>query len=153
MGRGGGQHFHRFWGRGPKRGAHSAYRVSDPTELIIRGGRKAVEKQVNKYLHIVSITPPPGCAPPLNPGALGTILASGMPLGVQWSRIYLRCRGRGFDPWSGNEDPTCLGATKPAGCNCRTRELWRPCSITGGACMLQRRPNAAKKPNSSLASM
>ena len=45
--------------------------VSDPTELTIWGGRKAVEKQVNKYLHIVSITPPPGCAPPLKPGGIG----------------------------------------------------------------------------------
>ena len=24
-----------------------------------------------------------------------------------------QCRGHEFNPWSGNEDPTCLGATKP----------------------------------------
>ena len=31
-----------------------------------------------------------------------------------------QCRGRGFNPWSGNQDPTCLRATKPGCCNYRS---------------------------------
>ena len=31
---------------------------------------------------------------------------------VRWLRIHLHCRGYGFNPWSGNWDPTCCRATK-----------------------------------------
>ena len=34
--------------------------------------------------------------------------------------VPLQCRGCGFDPWSGNYDPTCCQAIKPAG---RTTEF------------------------------
>ena len=26
---------------------------------------------------------------------------------VQWLRLHIRCKGHGFDPWSGNQDFTC----------------------------------------------
>ena len=32
---------------------------------------------------------------------------------VQWLRIHLQCRGCGFEPSLGSEDPTCHVATKP----------------------------------------
>ena len=36
---------------------------------------------------------------------------------VQELRIRLQCRGHWFNPWFGNQDPTCRGATKPAHCS------------------------------------
>ena len=48
------------------------------------------------------------------------ILTVGTSLVVQWLRIHLPMRGHGFDPWSGNYDPTCHGATKPVCCNQRS---------------------------------
>ena len=35
---------------------------------------------------------------------------TGTSLVVQWLRLCLQCRGRGFNPWIGNKDPTCLKA-------------------------------------------
>ena len=35
------------------------------------------------------------------------VTASRTSLAVQWSRIPFQRRGHGFDPWSGNSDPTC----------------------------------------------
>ena len=32
-----------------------------------------------------------------------------------WESVF-QCRGHGFNPWSGNWDPTCHVATKPSGC-------------------------------------
>ena len=32
---------------------------------------------------------------------------------VHWSSIHLPMQGTRFSSWSGNKDPTCLGATKP----------------------------------------
>ena len=38
-------------------------------------------------------------------------------LGLSWwssgKESAFQCRERGFDPWLGNEDPTCLRETKP----------------------------------------
>ena len=64
-------------------------------------------------------------------------------LGLPWwfsgKESTLQCGGRGFDPWSGNWDPTCSGATKPTQHNywarahvLQTTELTRP-----GACTPQ----------------
>ena len=36
---------------------------------------------------------------------------------VQELRIHLQCRGSWLNPWLGNQDPTCRGATKPAHCS------------------------------------
>ena len=38
----------------------------------------------------------------------------GTSLVAQWLRIAFQCVGHGFDPWLGNLEPTCHGATKLA---------------------------------------
>ena len=36
---------------------------------------------------------------------------------VQWLRVCLSAQRNGFDPWLGNEDPTCHRATRPEHCS------------------------------------
>ena len=47
--------------------------------------------------------------------ALFTIVKiwKGLPWWFSGKEFTFRCRGSGFDPWSGNQDTTCHGATKP----------------------------------------
>ena len=40
----------------------------------------------------------------------------------------LQRRGLRFDPWSGNQDPTCCGAAKPGCCKALEPQLESPCS-------------------------
>ena len=37
----------------------------------------------------------------------------GLPWWSNDNEYALQCRGRGFDPWLGKQDPSCCGATKP----------------------------------------
>ena len=34
-------------------------------------------------------------------------LSLGTSLAIQWLRLRFHCRGHGFNPYSGNKDPTC----------------------------------------------
>ena len=49
---------------------------------------------------------------------LGLYILKIKDMGLPWwssgKESALQYRGHGFDPWSGNKDPTCRGATKPA---------------------------------------
>ena len=42
------------------------------------------------------------------------IVKSGLPWWSSGKESALQCRGRRFNPWSGNKDPTYYRATKPA---------------------------------------
>ena len=50
--------------------------------------------------------------------ALTLTLTLTLPWWSSGKESVFQCRGRGFDPWSGNYDPTCHGATKPVRHNC-----------------------------------
>lgn len=47
---------------------------------------------------------------------LHKILIPGTSL-APWLRSAFQCRGYEFNPWPGNQDPTCCGAAKAGRCN------------------------------------
>ena len=69
---------------------------------------------------------------------------TGICLVVQWFKTCLQCRGRQFHPWSGNQDSTCSGVTKPTHRRPQARVLqlersWHaatksPCTLTKSLC-------------------
>ena len=45
--------------------------------------------------------------------SIGKKKKKGLPCWSSGTESIFQCRGRGFDPWLGNWDPTCHRATKP----------------------------------------
>ena len=85
-------------------------------------------------------------------GPVGSLSLPSIPLKTQgqghpwWSsgrESTFQCRGRGFDPQSGNQDPTCHGATKPVRATTTEPVHTRASAPQGRACIPQLRPNTA----------
>ena len=100
--------------------------------LFYRYWGSAYKNSMDLLSHIVGLCPLifSFMFPKLMGNVFLQIKVEDFPGGLVVKNAGLQCRGRRFNPWSGNKEPTCQEVTQPAGGNCRVCLLWRPHAMT-----------------------